>query len=220
MAKTTTTVVTERETTIETYDNPDFVGIVRETVTLRKVDEDGKEASSSSRSVSRAAGVSHADYCKALVLALARYGKLLELPYTISGVSSAGRIAECLCLDCRLRWSELPSERKTTLGQHTCPNGHVGAVILTGAELPASDPELWYIALTDDNSPGKVSFREGKDGYARFRDLVMPLDFRVYCDAKAADIRAMYIRGSTAKVVVDADLIIQGELGELEGQQA
>ena len=218
MTKTTSSVTTIRETTTETYDNPDFSGVVRQTVVTRQIDATGQGTSSSSRSVTRAPGTSHPDYCKALVLALARYGKLLDLPYTISGVSSTERLTECLCLECRVRWVELPSERGGALRNLGCPSGHIGGVILSGAELSATDPELWYIALTDDNSPGKVSFREGKEGYAKFRELIMPLDFRLYDDAKADEIRAMYLKGSAPKVVVDADLIIQGELGELDEQ--
>ena len=216
MARTTTKVITVREMTVETYDNPDFAGIVRQTITSSQVDAEGKETSSSSRSISRAAGTSHPDYCKALVLALARYGKILDLPYTISGISSTERLTECLCLECRVRWVDLPSERVSLLRERSCPNGHKGQVILSGAEMGSTDPEQWYLALTDDNPPGRVSFRRGKNGYPRFRDLIMPLDFRVYDDAKADEIRAMFVLGSTAKVDVDADLIIQGELGELD----
>ncbi len=172
MAKTTSKVTTVRETTCETYDNPDFSGVIRETVSFRQIDAEGKETSSSSRRVYPSEETGHADYCKALVLALARYGKLLDLPYTISGVSAN-----------------------------------------------STDAEQWYVALTDDNSPGKVSFRRGKDGYAQFRELVLPLDFRVYDAAKADEIRAMYVTGSTVKVEVDADLMIQGELGELDEKQ-
>lgn len=216
MAKTTLKTTNVRETTLETYDNPDFAGIVRETVVTRQINAAGTETSHSSRSVSRAEGVSQGEYCKALVLALARYGSLLDLPYTISGVSSVERLTECACLGCRVRWVDLPSERKATLRDLACPNGHFGGVILTGAETGSTDPEQWYLALTDDNSPGKVSFREGKEGYARFRELVMPLDFRVYDDAKADEIRAMYVKGSGPKTEMDADLMIQGELGELD----
>src|SRR5262249_1078027 len=87
MTKTKTSTL--HEVVIEHYENPDFASVVRKTCTTTRVEASGAETKASTRSVYSAANVKHADYCKALVLALARYGTLMELPYTVEGISDA-----------------------------------------------------------------------------------------------------------------------------------
>lgn len=77
-------------------------------------------------------------------------------------------------------------------------------------------PDLarWRLAFSSDNSPGKVSFR-GRD--RELAEALKDVDFsKPYDDAMADSIRAKFLVGASKKPEVDADLIIQGELGELE----
>jgi hypothetical protein len=76
------------------------------------------------------------------------------------------------------------------------------------------DLYLWRVALTSDNSPAQVSFKGRADELAA---ILHNMDFaKPYDDAAANKIRAMFPATVTKKADVDADLIIQGELGELE----
>jgi hypothetical protein len=170
MAKTKTSTLCEIIT--ERYENPDFAPVIRHTEELSYTGSEGQKRSNSNRRVCPDTSFTHAAYCKALVLALARYGTLMELPYIIQELDQP-MFAE-------------------------------------------ADALYWYHALTDDNPPGKVSFRRGKEAYQAFRDLVMPLDFRVFDADKAEAIRSLYRSDAKKTVTVDADLIIQGELGELD----
>lgn len=77
------------------------------------------------------------------------------------------------------------------------------------------DLELWRLAFTSDNHPQQVSFRGKADQLA---EAIKDIDFSKPFDEQQANrIRAQF-PASGKKADVDADLIIQGELGELDGE--
>lgn len=72
----------------------------------------------------------------------------------------------------------------------------------------------WRDAFTSDNPPEQVSFR-GRD--QELADAIKDIDFsKPYDDEIAQALRARFTKIATKKIQVDADLIIMGELGELD----
>ncbi len=85
-----------------------------------------------------------------------------------------------------------------------------------GSDLPE---EKWYHALTSDNPPGKTIFNfKGKhEEYLKFKEIVDAIDFRIYDDNKANEIRAMYQSDKKkATMEIDASLIEAENFGEAE----
>lgn len=76
------------------------------------------------------------------------------------------------------------------------------------------DLDQWRMAFSSDNSPEMVKFDERLEGYLKDVDFSKPYDA-----ALADAIREHFIVKARSKPNVDADLIIQGELGELPEQQ-
>jgi len=149
--------VSTKEIIIETYDNPDFACILRETIIRTERTPDGSESRHSSRIVRPVPNCKLTEYCKALVLANARYGTLMELPYSTGGLGSA-------------TFSE-------------------------------PDAVHWWIALTDDNPPGKTTFKKLKDRYQQLREIVETVDFRVYNDDKANEMHEAVVLEITNKLL-------------------
>lgn len=80
------------------------------------------------------------------------------------------------------------------------------------------DLAAWRGSFTSDNPPEKVSFK-GKD--KQLAEAIADIDFsKPYDTTKADSIRALFTISGQKKTQVDADLIIQGELGELPEQQS
>lgn len=77
-------------------------------------------------------------------------------------------------------------------------------------------PDLmrWRMAFSSDNSPATVVFK-GRD--RELAEAIKDIDFSKPYDEDAANkIRANFTKSAARKPDVDADLIIQGELGELD----
>ena len=71
--------------------------------------------------------------------------------------------------------------------------------------------ELWRLAFTSDNPPEQVKFD------IRLEKLLEEVDFtKPYDKVLAEGIRAQFKAKPKKECTVDADLIIQGELGELD----
>lgn len=167
MAKNVETTITE--TTTEKYDGDDFRSMKRITITTTKL-VNGKEISKSSvRRIEPELNFTKEEYCKALVLANAKYGSVHELPFTIGGLYDS---------------------------------------------FADSDAVQWRCALD-------VQFlRRLGEKYVSFRERIASTDFRVYDNEKADKILNDFKQGKqNCSVQIDADLIIQGELGELPQQQ-
>lgn len=80
------------------------------------------------------------------------------------------------------------------------------------------DATQWASALAVSHS-GQDGFLEVQD-YQQFEFDVAPIDFRVFDDDLAKILQNKYAKKSKAKTsTVDADLILQGELGELPEQK-
>lgn len=80
-------------------------------------------------------------------------------------------------------------------------------------------PDLmnWRDAFTSDNPPEKISFR-GRD--SELSEAIKDIDFSKPFDSALADsIRKNFAKNNTRKSDVDADLLLQGELGELPEQK-
>lgn len=73
------------------------------------------------------------------------------------------------------------------------------------------DLELWRNAFSSDNPPEKIKFD------SRLEDLIRDIDFSKPFNSELAEsIRSRFIVKEKKQPNVDADLIIQGELGELD----
>ncbi len=74
----------------------------------------------------------------------------------------------------------------------------------------------WREAFSSDNSPSVVSFK-GKD--KELAETIKDIDFSKPFNSELADkVRSQFLSSPRKTVSVDADLIIQGELGELPEQ--
>lgn len=80
------------------------------------------------------------------------------------------------------------------------------------------DSVAWVEALSVSHS-GQEGFLEVSD-YQQFETDVSAIDFRVYNEVVASQMQNKYAKKSKQKAsTVDADLILQGELGELPEQK-
>lgn len=80
------------------------------------------------------------------------------------------------------------------------------------------DAILWASALAVSHS-GQNGFLQ-VENYQEFEADVAPIDFRVFDQELATRLQAKYAKKSITKTsTVDADLLLQGELGELPEQR-
>lgn len=73
------------------------------------------------------------------------------------------------------------------------------------------DLQRWYGALTNPNSPTKISYRANP---ARFRELVEPLDFSKPFDEKLVESIKQEFSGVSKKLEINADDLINAELAD------
>lgn len=79
------------------------------------------------------------------------------------------------------------------------------------------DLERWRMAFSSDNAPEEIVFR-GRD--QELAEAIRDVDFsKPFDETTAANIRAKFRKPTGKEPTVDADLIIQGELGELPEQR-
>ncbi len=86
-------------------------------------------------------------------------------------------------------------------------------------DIPHDLPELekWRNALTSDNSPMVISFQGKSDElFEAIKDIDLSKPFNKNL---ADEIRAKFPARPEKKIIMDADLMIQGELGELEDKK-
>lgn len=80
------------------------------------------------------------------------------------------------------------------------------------------DATLWAETLAVSHN-GQEGFLEIQD-YQQFESDVMPIDFRIFDEKLAKALQSKYAKKSKARTsTVDADLLLQGELGELPEQR-